>query len=83
MKEVQFELHERNNFVLHLERLQSTMVQLYDITQEECNGILKFVIKLDESEILKGQKMERVSITLMNRALDPRIAPKDPKYFSV
>ena len=27
--------------------------------------------------------MERVSITLMNRALDPRIIPNDPKYFSV
>ena len=83
MKEVQFELHERNNFVLRLERLQSTMVQFYDITQEECNGILKFVIKLDESEIVKGQQMERVSITLMNRALDPSVNPKDPKYFSV
>ena len=42
-----------------------------------------FVIKLDESEIVKGQKMECVSITLMNRALDPRVTPKDPKYFSV
>ena len=83
LKEVRFELHERNNFVLRLERLQSTMVQFYDMTQEECNGILKFVIKLDESEIVKGQKMERVSITLMNRALDPRVTPKDPKYFSV
>ena len=40
LKEVRFELHERNNFVLRLERLQSTMVQFYDITQEECNGIL-------------------------------------------
>ena len=45
--------------------------------------ILKFVIKLDESEIVKGQKMEHVSITLMNRALDPCVTSKDPKYFSV
>lgn len=82
-KEVRFELHERNNFVLHLKRLQSTMVQFFDITHEECNGILKFVIKLDESEIVKGQKMERVSLTLMNRALDPRVTPKDPKKISV
>ena len=59
------------------------MVQFYDMIQEECNGILKFVIKLDESEIFKGQKMERVSITLMNRALDPRVTPNDSKYFSV
>ena len=27
--------------------------------------------------------MERVSITLMNRALDPGVTPNDPKYFSV
>ena len=33
LKEVRFELHERNNFVLRLERLQSTMVQFYDMTQ--------------------------------------------------
>ena len=59
------------------------MVQFYDIMHEECNGILKFVIKLDESEIVKGQKMERVSLTLMNRVVDPRVTPKDSKYFSV
>ena len=59
------------------------MIQFYDITQEECNEILKFVIKLDESEIVKVQKMEGVSITLMNRDLDLGVAPEDPKYFSV
>ena len=83
LKEVPLEWHKRNNFVLRLERLQSTMVQFYDMTQEECNGILKFVIKLDESEIFKGQKMGRVSINLMNRDLDSCVTPKDPKYFSV
>ena len=58
------------------------MVQFYDITQKACNAILKFVIKLVENEIVKGQKMERVSISLMNRALDPCVALK-PKCFSV
>ena len=37
----------------------------YDITQEECNGLPKFVIKLDESEIVKDQKMECVILMLM------------------
>ena len=41
LNEMRFVLHERNKFVLHLERLQSTMVQFYDVTHEECNGILK------------------------------------------
>ena len=59
------------------------MVQFYNITHEECNGILKVMIKLDESELVKGQKMERVSLTLMNRALNSHITPKDPKYFTV
>jgi len=44
---------------------------------------LIFVLKLDEAEIVHAQKLERVSITLMNRALDPSISPMDPKYFSV
>lgn len=51
---------------------------------------LIFCLKLDEAEIIYGQKMERVSITLMNRALDPTftsMSPKelkaDPRYFSV
>ena len=41
------------------------------------------MIKIDESEIAKGKKMECVSITLLNRALDPCVALKDPKYFRV
>ena len=56
------------------------MVVFYD---KECNGVLKFVIKLDESEIIKGPKLERMSMTLMNRALDPTITKKDLRYFSV
>lgn len=50
----------------------------------ELNGKpLLFVLKLDEAEIVHAQKLERVSITLMNRALDPCIQPGSAKYFSV
>lgn len=50
----------------------------------ECNGgPLVFVLKLDEAEILRGKKFERISLTLMNRALDPDIQRNDERYFSV
>lgn len=42
-----------------------------------------FCIKLDEAEVVHAQKFERVSLTLMNRALDSSIDPKSEKYFSV
>lgn len=44
---------------------------------------LIFVLKLDEAEIIYGQKMERLSITLMNCALNMDIDLKSDKYFSV
>lgn len=44
---------------------------------------LIFVLKLDEAEIIHGQKMERVSITLMNRALDSTIDFNSERYFSI
>ena len=58
------------------------MVEYYDINFEESGGILKFVIKMDECEILKEKKMERVTITLMNRAL-ANVSREDKCYFSV
>lgn len=42
-----------------------------------------FVLKLDEAEIVHGKKFERVSMTLMNRALDPAMTKDSEKYFSV
>lgn len=39
-----------------------------------------FVLKLDEAEILE---FEHMSLTLMNRALDPEIQKDDARYFSV
>ena len=44
---------------------------------------LIFVLKMDEAEIIHAQKLERVSITLMNRALDATILPNTTEYFSV
>ena len=44
---------------------------------------LIFVLKLDESDLIKGQKLERVSLTLMNRALDASISNADERHFSV
>jgi len=53
----------------------------------ECNhcngGPLIFVLKLDEAEVQRKKKFERVSLTLMNHALDPKIRSSDERYFSV
>ena len=44
---------------------------------------LIFALKLDEAEIVHGVKMERVSIILMNRALNNTIDQSSPEFFSV
>ena len=77
------ELTEFNNFIIDVRKLQMAMVKFYDISVHECNGRLIFVLKLDESELIKGQKLERVSLTLMNRALDASISNADERHFSV
>ena len=48
------------------------MLKFYNLSHIEAQGIAKFVVKFDESEILKNRKLERVSITLMNRALEKK-----------
>ena len=54
------------------------------VMSAECNGgPLVFVLKLDEVEVQREKKFERVSLTLMNRALDPEIRSSDERYFSV
>lgn len=58
-----------NNIFFSLQNLQIQMVRFYNITPEEVENKLIFVIKLDECEMLKQKKVERVTITLMNRAL--------------
>ena len=69
--------------LVDLQQLQRIMVELYGLTFEECKGILKFVIKLDECEVVKEKKMESVTITLMNGALDTSLTEASLKYFSV
>ena len=75
--------NEHTNIFFDLEALQRYAVQFFSVTTAECCGVLKFVLKLDECELLKCKKMERVTITLMNRALDSSITKKDARFFSV
>ena len=65
----QFQFNEFNNVYIDVQTLQRAMIAYYGLTYEECNGQVVFVLKLDECQIVKGRKLERVSLTLMNRAL--------------
>ena len=65
-----FEYNAFNNIWMDVRKVQIAMVHLYGINVSECDGKLIFVLKLDEAQILKCQKMERISICIMNRALD-------------
>ena len=48
------------------------MVKFYNISVAKVNNKLIFVLKLDECEILKQKKTERITVTLMNRALQSK-----------
>lgn len=76
-------LNPKNNIWLDLEKTLQAMVKFYDISVEEFKGKLIFVIKLDQMELINNEKYERISVTLMNRAMDPNIEVTDKKYFSV
>ena len=82
-KDREVEFNEHTNIFFDLEALQRYAIHFFEVTTTECSGILKFVLKLDECELLKCKKMERVTITLMNRALDPSITKKDARFFNV
>ncbi len=73
---------EYNNIFMDLEMVQMRMVEFYNISHAETNGVLNFVLKMDECEMLKDVKMERVAITLMDRAM-ANMPRDDPRYFSV
>lgn len=73
---------EFNNIFMDLEMMQRRMVEFYNITHAETKGVLNFVLKMDECEILNEQKMERVAITLMDRAM-VNMPKDDPLYFFV
>lgn len=72
-------LNSKNNIWLDLEKILQAMVKFYDISVEEAHEKLIFVVKLDEMELINREKYERVSITLMNRAMDPNIEVTDKK----
>ena len=74
---------EFNNIFFDLLSIQRAMIQFYRLSHEEASGLAKFVIKLDETEIVKCKKLERVSITLMNRALSSSENVSTKEKFSV
>lgn len=85
-KKKELKFNSFNNIFFYLRTLQRAMIKFYELIHEEVNGVAIFVLKLDECELLKGRKLERVSITLMNRALQEREGDqgkKDPGHFSV
>ena len=47
-----------NNVYIDMEDLQRAMVWYYDLTLEETGGKLIFVLKLDECQVVKGQRLE-------------------------
>ncbi len=88
-KDRHISFNEGNNIFYNTASLQKAMVKYYNFTSLETNGPLIFVIKLDECEVLKQKKMERITITIMNRALSPpldahgNIDKESDKYFNV
>lgn len=64
-----FQYNAFNNVFIDLITLQQAMIKYYGLTWDECKGNVVFVLKLDECQVVKGRKLERVSLTLMNRAL--------------
>ena len=69
LKTKSFQYNSFNNVYVDVEMLQRAMIKYYGLAHEECNGKVIFVLKLDECQIVKGHRLERVSLTLMNKAL--------------
>lgn len=78
-----FEYNAHNNIWMDLKKVQIAMVKLYGMNVSECDGKIIFVLKVDEAQILKCQKMERISICIMNRALDFSLCKRDNPSFKV
>ena len=68
---------------MDLKKVRMTMVKLYEMSIDECEGKLIFVLKLDEAQIKKSKKMERISISLMNRVLDYNVSKQDTPSYKV
>ncbi|KAJ7560879.1 hypothetical protein O6H91_03G004200 [Diphasiastrum complanatum] len=61
-----------NNMFVDLNHLLRFIVKFYGITNESVEKLI-LVLKLDESEVIKGQKLERVSVTIMSGTLSSTI----------
>ena len=66
-KKSSFEYNEYNNTWMNIKKAQSFMVRYYSIRGQDYEEKLVFVMKLDEAQIQKCQKMERISISLKNK----------------
>ena len=42
-------MNDFNNIWLDVEKVQSAMVKFYDMKVKQCNGMLVFVLKIDEA----------------------------------
>jgi len=58
-----------DNVQMDVTKLLQTLVHLYDIREQEVNSVLKVCLKLDETIWAGDKKMERLTVTVMNRAL--------------
>ena len=56
---------------------------IFVVCAELGSNPLVFVLKLDEAKMVHGKKFEHVSMTLMNRVVDPSMTTDSEKYFSV
>ena len=50
--------NEFNNVYIDLLKLQESMIRFYGLTQEECDGKVIFFMKLDECQVVKGQRLK-------------------------
>ena len=49
-----FEYNAFNNIWMNVRKIQIAMIKYYGIKDHECEGLLKFVMKLDEAQIQKS-----------------------------
>lgn len=72
-----------SNIQLDITALLQTLVHLYGITAQEVDGTLKVCLKLDETIWAGDRKMERLTVTVMNRALVGKDACEEELWFHV
>lgn len=71
------------NVQMDVNKVLQTLVHLYDLRAEEVNGKLKVCLKLDETIWAGDRKMERLTVTVMNRALGGKDSCEPDQWFSV